>query len=344
VHLRARVLLLSSLLPVVGASAQTTSPAEPPAIRLAVSPRTVVWGYYSAAPPPVLRIKSGDIVTIETVVTGNPAQLEAAGARHDDMPQALWDIYDHVTDKGPGPHILTGPVFVEGAEPGDVLEVRIKRIDLAMPFAYNLFQPGSGFLPDEFPYGRVRIIPLDKNRNVAHFAPGVDIPLAPFFGSMGVAPPPAMNRVSSGPPWFNAGNIDNKELTAGSTLYIPIQAAGALFFVGDGHAGEGNGEVDLSAMETSLNGTFQFIVRKDLHLRWPRAETPTHYIAMGLNPDLTEAAKLAVREAIEFLVTEKHLSRDDAYMLVSVACDLDVTQVVDGTKGAHVLIPKAIFK
>ena len=138
--------------------------------------------------------------------------------------------------------------------------------------------------------------------------------------------------------------MDNKDLVAGTTLYIPVQAPGALFEVGDAHAGQGNGEVDITAMETSLTGTFQFIVRKDMHLRWPRAETPTHYICMGFHEDLTEATTLAVRDMIEFLVAEKHLSRDDAYMLTSIAADLSITQLVDTKKGVHASIAKAIFK
>jgi acetamidase/formamidase len=161
---------------------------------------------------------------------------------------------------------------------------------------------------------------------------------------MGVAPPPAAGRQNSAPPGIHAGNLDNKELVAGTTLFIPVHAAGALFEVGDGHAGMGNGEVDITAMETSLTGVFQFILRKDMHLKWPRAETPTHYIVMGLHEDLTEATKLAVRESIDFLVTEKHLTRDDAYMLSSVAVDFCTTELVDGNKGVHGMIPKSIFK
>jgi acetamidase/formamidase len=165
----------------------------------------------------------------------------------------------------------------------------------------------------------------------------------PFFGSMGVAPPEPFGRISSAPPWIHAGNLDNKDLVEGTTLYIPVHAKGALFQAGDGHAGQGNGEVDITAMETGLTGTFQFIVRKDMHLKWPRAETPTHYIAMGINEDLTEATKLAIREAIDFLVNEKHLNRDEAYMLASVAVDFNITQLVDGNKGVHAMIPKSIF-
>jgi acetamidase/formamidase len=153
-----------------------------------------------------------------------------------------------------------------------------------------------------------------------------------------------MGRISSAPPGIQAGNLDNKDLVAGTKLLIPVHAPGALFEVGDGHAGQGNGEVDITALETALEGTFQFVLHKGMHLKWPRAETPTHWIAMGLDPDLDEALKIAVREAIDFLATEKGLSREDAYMLCSTAVDFDITQAVDGTKGVHAMIPKALFK
>jgi acetamidase/formamidase len=254
-------------------------------------------------------------------------------------------ITAEVKDKGPGGHILTGPIFVEGAEPGDTLEVRILNIKYSVPYAYNSFRPTSGVLTaEDFPKGATKIIPLDIKRGVAKFSDRIEIPLRPFFGSMGVAPPEAAGRVSSAPPGTHAGNLDNKDLVAGTTLFIPVHIAGALFEVGDGHAGQGNGEVDITALETSLVGTFEFRVRKDLHLKAPRGETPTHFISMGLNPDLTEALKMAVREAIDFLVTEKHLSREDAYMLCSAGVDFNVTQAVDGTKGVHAMIPKSIFK
>ena len=221
--------------------------------------------------------------------------------------------------------------------------MRIQEIRLAIPYAINAFLPGRGFLPDDFPYARTKMIPLDEKRMVAYFADGVEIPIRPFFGSMGVAPPEVSGRISSGPPWIHAGNLDDKDIVAGTRLFIPVHARGALFEVGDGHAGQGGGEVDLSAMETSLIGKFQFVVRKDMHLRWPRAETPTQYITMGLNPDVTEAAKMAVREMIDFLMQEKHLSRDDAYMLASIAANLEITEVVDGNNGVHMAVPKAIF-
>ena len=325
-------------------SRRPATPAQQPHFfRLLPTPQTVAWGYYDASAPPVLRIASGDTVEARTLITSSPTRLEGAGVAPGEVEQALRDITAQVTNKGPGGHILTGPIYVEGAEPGDVLEVRILSVRLAIPYAYNAFRPGSGFLPDDFPYPRMRIVPLDERRMVARFADGIEIPLRPFFGSMGVAPPEQNGRISSAPPWIHAGNLDNKELVAGTTLFIPVHARGALFEVGDGHAGQGDGEVDITALETSLIGTFQLIVRKDLHLRWPRAETPTHYITMGLHEDLVEATRGAVREMIDFLGTEKHLSRDDAYMLTSVAADLHITQLVDGNKGVHAMIPKAIF-
>ena len=312
--------------------------------QLKPTPKTVAWGYYDASTAPVLRIKSGDTVEIQTLITSSPARLEAAGVPPEQVEQSLRDITKEVTNKGPGGHILTGPIFVEGAEPGDVLEVRIKTMKLAIPYAYNAFSPGRGFLPEDFPYARMKIIPLDEKRMIARFSDGLEIPLKPFFGSMGVAPPEVSGRISSAPPWIHAGNLDNKELVAGTTLFIPIHVRGALFLAGDGHAGQGNGEVSITALETSLIGELQLIVRKDMHLKWPRAETASHYVTMGIHEDLTEATKGALREMIDFLVKEKRLSRDDAYMLASVAADLEITQLVDGNKGVHAMIPKAIFK
>ena len=311
--------------------------------QLKPSPKTATWGYYDAKTPPALRIKSGDTVEIQTLITASRERFESAGLWPDRVEPAWREIYDEVKDHGPGAHMLTGPVYIVGAQPGDVLEVRIQKIRLAIPYALNCFSPGRGFLPEDFPYERVKVIPLDEKRMVARFGADIEIPLHPFFGSMGVAPPAGSGRISSAPPWVNAGNLDNKELVEGTTLFIPIHAPGALFQAGDGHAGQGDGEVDITAMETSLVGTFQFIVRKDMRLRWPRAETPTAFITMGLDEDLTAATKMAVREMIDFLVQEKHMTRDEAYMLASVAADLHITQVVDGNKGVHMILSKEIF-
>jgi len=310
---------------------------------LPATPKTVAWGYYDATATPVLHIKSGDTVTFETLITNSPTGLEKAGVLPDQVQQNLRDIYKEITTHGPGGHILNGPVYIDGAERGDTLEIHIQKIDLAIPYAYNGFRFGAGFLTQDFPYARTKIIPLDRQRMIASFAPGIDIPLHPFFGSMGVAPPEAYGRISSAPPGIHGGNMDNKELVTGTTLYLPVHVRGALFEIGDGHAGQGNGEVDITALETSLTGTLQFIVRKDTKVTYPRAETPTHYISMGFDDDLSEATRIAVRQMIDFLVAEKHLSRDDAYMLTSVAGDADITELVDGNKGVHVMMPKNIF-
>src|SRR5437870_3616341 len=335
---RIALLRICFALPLVARRAQARA-----AYTLKPTPKTVAWGYYDAKTPRVLSVKSGDIVEIQTLITSSPKRLEDAVLPPEQVEQSLRDITDQVKYKGPGGHILTGAIYIEGAEIGDVLEVRILAAKLATPYVYNAFGPGRGYLPDDFPYAKIKIIPLDEKRMVAKFAPGIEIPLHPFFGSMGDAPPESAGRFNSAPPWIMAGNLDNKDLVAGTTLYIPVHAPGALFEVGDGHAGQGDGEVDITALETSLIGTFQFIVRKDMHLKWPRAETPTLFITMGLNDDLNACATLAVREMIDFLVTEKHLSRDDAYMLASVAADLHITELVDGNKGVHMMLPKSIF-
>lgn len=312
---------------------------------LKITPETVAWGYYWAEAKPVLTVQSGDTVTVECVSVGNPANLERAGLAPERVEADIRRLYAEVPreKRGPGGHPLTGPIAIEGAMPGDVLEVRIKEIRLRSDYAFNSFGPNSGFLKGEFAQNKTRIIELDRQKMVGHFAPGIDVPLRPFFGSMGIAPPEEMGKISSAPPGIHAGNMDNKELVAGTTLFIPVHAPGALFEVGDGHAGMGNGEVDITAMETSLTGVFQFILHKDMHLKWPRAETPTHWIAMGIDKGLTEAAKICVHEAIDFLMSEKGLTREDAYQLSSIAVDFDITQLVDGTVGVHGMIPKSIF-
>ena len=321
---------------------------------LLATPETVVWGNYNGAAKPALTVSSGDTVTIQTLSTcGPPKRLESLGVAASDIPQYVSDIYDKfpADQKGPGGHILTGPVAIEGAEPGDVLEVRIQKIQIDVPWSCNSFGAGRGFLPDDFPYSRTKIVPLDRQKMLAHFASGVDIPIHPFFGSMGIATP--TGKSDSAPPWMNAGNMDNKELVAGSILFIPVNTKGANFEVGDGHANQGNGEVDITALETQLTGTFQFILHKGSlddpnRLLWPRAETPTAYIAMGFHEDLKRATEMAIRNMITFLSDQDpdhaHLSRADAYSLISVACDVDITQLVDLPHvGVHVLCPKDLF-
>ncbi|HET9424213.1 MAG TPA: acetamidase/formamidase family protein [Gemmatimonadaceae bacterium] len=313
--------------------------------RLELTPETVAWGWYDAAGKPVLTIASGDEIDVRTASTCSPTTLIRNGLDSSEVEPEVLRIYAarSTLNPGPGGHILTGPVYVEGADSGDVLEVRIRRVSLAIPYACNSFGGRGGFLPEDFPYSRTKIVRLDTTRMVGKFSDGIEIPLRPFFGSMGVAPPAAMGRVNSAPPGIHAGNLDNKELVAGTTLFIPVHVRGALFEIGDGHAAQGNGEVDITALETSLRGRLQLIVRKDMKLTWPRAETPTHWIAMGIDRDLTQATKIAVREAIALLTSVKGLSRDDAYMLVSTAVDLSITQLVDGTVGVHAMVPKSLF-
>jgi acetamidase/formamidase len=326
------------------ALAMLPAPAVAATYTLEATPQTVAWGNYDAAAKPVLQIKSGDTVVFHTLLTNSPTGLEKAGVAPADVEPALRKVYDEVKDRGPGGHILTGPVAIDGAEPGDTLEVRILKVELAIPYAYNGFRYGAGFLTDDFPYSRVKIIPLDRTAMVADFAPGVRVPLHPFFGSMGVAPPPSFGRYDSAPPTIIGGNMDDKALIAGTTLFLPVHAKGALFEIGDGHAGQGNGEVDITALETSLVGTLEFVLHKNSTIAYPRAETPTHYIAMGFDDDLSNATRKALRNMIDFLVAEKHLSRDDAYMLISVAGDLEITELVDRNKGVHVMVAKGLFK
>jgi acetamidase/formamidase len=310
--------------------------------RLEASPKTVTFGAFDPAIPPVLRVKSGDIVELHTFIANGYPRLLAAGLRPDQLEPGLQALDDALRPtKGEGPHFLSGPVLVEGAAPGDVLQIDILEARLATDYAYNGFRQDGGALPGEFDHDRGRIIWLDRKRMIAAFAPGITIPLAPFFGTIGVAP--AAGRVSSRAPGDFGGNLDNRDLVAGTTLFLPIQAAGALVSIGDGHAGQGHGEVDGAALETSLDGRFRFTVRKDLHFTTPRAETPSAFITMGLHPDLREAVKIAVREMVAFLIDTRHMSRDDAYMLASVAGDVIVTQVVDETMGVHLRVPKTLW-
>lgn len=319
----------------------TLSPVAAENHVLKVSAKTVVTGYYDAATPAALRVKSGDTVEIHTLGVGRPDRMEKAGLKPERVQPELRAVVQ-ANPEGRG-HFLTGPVFVEGAEPGDVLQIDILAIRPSLPYAFNGLGQ-NGVLADQFPQGGARVIDLDLARGVAPFSPNVEIPLRPFFGSMGVAPPPSMGRVSSTPPGIHAGNMDNKELIPGTTLFIPVHASGALFQVGDGHAAQGDGEVDQTGLETSLVGTFRFVVRKDMgRLKWPRAETPAHYIAMGFDPDLNKAVRIAVEEAVDFLMARGKLTREEAYMVCSTGVDLRITQLVDVSKGVHAMIPKKLF-
>jgi acetamidase/formamidase len=325
-----------------GAVAQTRKPAVH---RLEATPSTVAYGYYWADAKPVLRIASGDIIDVDTLLTNTPAGLQRAGIPEAEIQPSLKAIVADVTGdrRGPGGHILTGPVFVEGAEPGDVLEVKILSIDLPIAYGYN---GCSGFIPSNCDRSvPQKIFALDRRKMVSEFKPGIVVPLKPFFGSMGVAPAPDKGRVSSNPPGRHAGNLDNRELVAGSTLFIPVFVPGALFEVGDGHAAQGDGEVDQTAIETSLRGRIQLTVRKDMKLTWPRAETATDYISMGTDEDLKVATATAIQEMVDFLAATKGLSKHEAYQLTSIAGHVAITQLVDKpVYGVHVRMPKNVFR
>ncbi len=334
---RTLILLVASL-PVFAPTQQTH--------RLEAGPGTVAFGYYWSEAQPVLRVASGDVIDVDTMLTSSPTRLEAMGVPAGQVQQSLRDIHDGVprAARGPGGHILTGPVFVEGARPGDVLQVDVLEIDLPIGYGYN---GCSGFAPENCPEDRAdrsRLFWFDREAMTAEFAPGIVIPLRPFFGSMGVAPPPDAGRWSSVPPWVHAGNIDNKELVAGTTLYIPVWVEGALFEVGDGHAAQGDGEVNQTAIETSLRGRLRLTVRRDMSLEWPVAETPTHWITMGSNEDLAEAIRLTIDQTIAFLADRFDLPRGESYRLISIAVDLRITQLVDQKVGVHAMIPKEIFR
>jgi acetamidase/formamidase len=336
VNLLVGILILS----LTAAGQKPGSAADPFVLNPSVG--TVAWGYYWSGAKPVLSVHSGDYVRVRTLITSNPERLEAAGVPADQVEKELRDVQG-VKERGPGGHVLTGPIYIEEAEPGDVLEVHYDSIRLAIPYGYNAIGQ-AGFLSDEIFDRKTRIIQLDRSKMIGHFAEGIDIPLHPFFGSAGVAPPSEVGKWNSAPPWINAGNLDNKDLVEGSSLFIPVFVKGALFEIGDGHAAQGNGEVDITAIETSLVGKLRFTVHKGRSIKWPRAETATHIITMGCDRDLNAATHIAVREMIDYLMKEKGMSQADAYMLCSVAVDVNITELVDGNVGVHCLLPKAIFK
>lgn len=304
--------------------------------RIDAGPATVHWGFFDARLLPILTIDSGDRVTISTV-SGPPELMPPPPFK---IPPALPAI--HAAN---GPHRLFGhmctvPVAVRGAKVGWTLQVDIEAINLHYDWGYNVIRPLAGALPDDFPEYRPIHISLDKTRMMGQLPWGQEIPLRPFFGVIAVAPPPAWGTITTLPPRRNGGNLDNKELVAGTTLYLPIFTDGALLSVGDGHGAQGDGEVCVSAIETGLIGTFRLTVRNDIRLEWPLAETPTHMITMAFDPDLDDCAVIALRQMIDLVCARTRLDRYQAYALLSLAADLRVTQVVNGNKGIHVMLDK----
>jgi len=306
---------------------------------LKASPQNCHWGYFDATRGPVLTVASGDRVTVDTV-SGARNLLPKSGFH---IPPELPEIHAANPGYPLGPHILTGPIALEGAKPGQVLEIRIIDIKLRQDWGYNAIRPLAGTLPDDFQEPRLLHIPLDSKRNVGRLPWGLDLPLAPFFGVLGVAPPPSWGRITSMVPRAHGGNLDNKELVPGATLFLPLFVTGGLFSCGDGHGAQGDGEVCVTAIETALQGTFELILRDDLSFTYPRAETPTHYITMGMDPDLDQCAVMALRDMIRLICERTNLSRHDAYTLCSLAADLRVTQTVNGSKGIHVMLAKSLL-
>ncbi len=310
--------------------------------RVAATPETIRWGTFSAAYPPVLTVQSGDTVVLECV-TGAPDVMPPEGSGME-VPPALAAI--HAADPPRlGPHILTGPVAVAGAEPGDTLEVRIDKIELGADWGFCGHRPLAGTLPEDFPRRFLSHIAIDRAAGTCRLPWGTELALSPFFGVMGVAPPPAYGAISTKEPREHGGNLDNKEVGAGSTLFLPVWVPGANFSAGDGHGVQGDGEVCINALETCLTGTFTFVLHKAgaAPFRFPRAETPTHYVSMGLNEDLDLAMKQALREMIAFICARSSLSPDQAYQFCSLAVDFHVTQTVNGEKGVHGLLRKGLL-
>jgi acetamidase/formamidase len=307
-----------------------------PAHRLDPSPETVHWGYFDATLAPHLTIGSGERVTISTV-SGTAEQMPQPPML---VPPALPAIHGKVTRKIVPGHICTGPVAVNGAKPGQVLQIDIEAIEPAYDWGYTMVRPLAGALPDDFPNPHLIHSTLDRARQCWRLPWGQEVPLAPFFGVMAVAPPAEWGMVSTLPPRRNGGNLDNKELVAGTTLYLPVFVPGALFSVGDGHGVQGDGEVCVTAIETGLTGTFRLTLRDDMQLAWPLAETPTHMITMAFDPDLDDCVVIALRTMLDLISARTGLDRTQAYMLASLVADLRITQVVNGNKGIHVMLHK----
>jgi acetamidase/formamidase len=299
--------------------------------------QTVHWGYYDATLPPVLEIDSGERIAV-TTISAKPTDKVPA----DWLPPEIHGIFAHC-EKGPGPHILTGPVAIRGAKPGDVLQVDILDIRLAQRYGYNTMRPLAGLLPMHVTAPRYTIIPIDLATGLAEVVPGIKVPTRPFFGHLGVAPPPEWGRVDSRPPYKFGGNLDNKELVPGTRLFLPVWNDGAMFSVGDGHGAQGDGEVNQTAIETGLHGDFRLTLRRDLKIDMPMAVTPDSLMTMAFHESLDHASREAMLRMIELLGEHYGLAFDDAYRLCSIVADLRVTQVVNGNRGIHAMFPRSIL-
>ena len=305
---------------------------------LDASPNNLFWGFFDAASSAVLTVDSGDTVAMTCMSAGTDVDLIADQSRlradHVDAMAAL------SAKRGSSGHMMTGPVFVRGALPGDVLQVDVLAVDPIQDWGFTKIVPLKGALPDEFTDYEHLFTDIDVSKNTCTLPWGLELPLEPFFGIMAVAPPPEWGRIGTAEPRAFGGNMDNKELQVGSTLYLPIFNEGAMFSAGDGHGRQGDGEVCITALETALQGEFRLTVRKDMKLTAPFAENKDYLISMGFDEDLDQAMKKALRDMIDQVTNRSSLSRNQVYMLLSLAGDLRITQVVDGEKGVHMMMKK----
>lgn len=309
------------------------------------SNQTVKLGVFDTTVAPILTVESGDTISYTNTWSHFLNQMQPG------VPvEKLADL--RKSNPGKGPHSIIGPIAVNGAEPGDVLEVRYRRFR-PFPWAAVFNNPGAlgtGLLAQDFPQGQVKYVDLDLKNMKTQFAPNINVPLQPFQGTLGLAPPdgyyPPLSPgvTSSVPPGPHGGNIDLRELSEGSTLFIPVWKKGALIYTGDSHAVQGDGEISLTALETRMEEMrIQVVLHKQKNFAWPIAETSTHWITLGMDKDLNLAMAAAARNAIKFLSSRARITDLDAYGLCSIACSFRVTQVVDIMRGVHAMIPKSLF-
>jgi acetamidase/formamidase len=341
---------------------------------VASTPENTSWGWYPVDKPPVLTVRPGETVRINTLTHAGAVQdaepvayLAELGVSRDEILDDMlefWASREGRSREGRSGHVITGPIFIEGAEAGDMLEVQILDVETRTSWGVNNTSPRGGVFSPSYPGARPDDAELDMaptrhlirtgaagGRQVAFFSDDIQVPLAPFFGILAVAPDPVVGEPGvtvpgvqgSRPPGAFGGNLDVKDLTAGTSVYLPVFHPGALFYVGDPHSAQGDGEVSGTAIEQSLSGVFRFVVHKDATISGPRAETDTHYLIMGIDLDLDRAAQKATREVVDFLVAEKGMTPDKALSLASIAVDFRVSEVVDLTQVVTGFIPKAVF-
>jgi acetamidase/formamidase len=303
------------------------------------SPGTVHWGHFDGSLPPIGAVAEGETFTVQTV----SAVLDDPEPDKFIAPEAA-AIFRSASARGPGPHLITGPIAVAGARPRDVLEVRIHDVRLRADFGYNIIHPFLGLFHDRVERPERVIIPIDRNTGVVTVPGGATTRARPFFGIIGVGPPVGWGRIDCREPRRHGGNLDNKDLVAGSTLFLPVFVDRALLSIGDGHALQGDGEVDVTAVETSLEGDFSVRVRRDFELALPLARTATHLITMGFSEDLDTGVSIAVKGMIDLLSEHCGMSWNEAYRLCSICADVRVTQVVNGQKGIHLMMPLDIIR